>query len=75
MQENELKRLLLTENKDFQEVYELHRKHEEELENIRRKPYLTESDKLREKELKKIKLKLKDKMYHMMAKHKKSFSK
>jgi len=75
MQENELKKLLLKENKDFQEVYALHQKHEEELKKFRRKSYLTESEILQEKELKKKKLMLKDKMYQIMTEYKKSFSK
>lgn len=72
MQEKELKELLLKESEEFREANRLHQEYEKKLEKFRNKSFLTEEEKLKEKELKKKKLALKDKMYYLMTKYKNS---
>jgi len=72
MNEQELKEILLRENNDFRKVFEEHRTCELELEKIRLKSHVTEADALAERDLKKRKLALKDRMYRLMLEHKKS---
>lgn len=72
MDEKELKELLNKESKEFRKVYELHQKCENELGKFSKKGFLTEAEKLAEKELKKKKLILKDKMYRMMTEYRKT---
>ena len=72
MDEKELKELLTKESEEFRKVCELHQKYEKELEKISKKGFLTEDEKLGEKELKKKKLILKDKMYIMMTEFRKT---
>jgi len=72
MREEELKKLLLKENEEFRKANKLHQQYEKKLEKLKAKSYLTESEKQEEKELKKKKLILKDKMYFLMSEYKKS---
>lgn len=72
MEEKEIKELLLRDNDDFRNAFELHQKHEKKLEKLNAKNFLTEEEKLEEKELKKKKLALKDRMYFIMTEYKKS---
>jgi len=72
MDEKTLKELLLRENEEFRKAYEEHQGYENSLEQIRNKPFLSEEETLQEKELKKKKLVLKDRMYLMMAEYRKS---
>ena len=67
MQEKELKDLLLKENDEFKKASKLHQQYEKKLEKLKAKSFLTEAEKQEEKELKKKKLILKDKMYVMMT--------
>jgi hypothetical protein len=69
MDENELKELLTRENPDFRLALEEHRTCETALEGLKAKPFLTETETIEEKELKKRKLALKDRMYQMMLAH------
>lgn len=69
MDENELKELLARENPDFRRALEEHRTCEASLEHLKVKPFLTEAERLEEKDLKKRKLALKDRMYQMMLAH------
>lgn len=69
MDENELKELLTRENPDFRLALEEHRTCEAALEGLKAKPFLTETETIEEKELKKRKLALKDRMYQMMLVH------
>ncbi len=71
MNEQELKSRLLEENEDFRRTYEDHQSLEREIEKLRGKPYPTEADSLDERDLKKKKLALKDRMYRMMADYRK----
>ncbi len=72
MDENQLKELLLSESPEFKKIYQKHQSCEKKLELFKSKSFLTEEEKLEEKELKKQKLSLKDKMYRLMAEYRKS---
>jgi uncharacterized protein YdcH (DUF465 family) len=72
MEEKEIKERLLEESKEFRNAFDKHMKLEKKLTKFQAKNYLTEEEKLEEKQLKKNKLLLKDKMYHMMTEYGKS---
>ena len=72
MNEHELKEILLRENGEFRKVFEDHRTCELELEKLRLKTHVTEADALAEREIKKRKLVLKDRMYQLMLEHEKA---
>lgn len=72
MEENELKEVMIKENEEFRKAYQKHRQCEKRLEEFKKKGFLTEEDKLKEKELKKKKLALKDKMYYLMTEYRRS---
>jgi len=72
MEEKKLRELLLRENKEFKNLYRQHQKYEKELEKLKGKSFLTDNEKLKEKELKKKKLALKDRMYYLMREYRKS---
>jgi uncharacterized protein YdcH (DUF465 family) len=72
MGEKELKELLVKEDEEFKEVYERHQQCEKELDQLEKKDFLTDLDRLKVRELKKKKLSLKDKMYVIMTNYKKS---
>ena len=72
MDEQELKERMLKENKEFRRLFEEHQSFDKKLERLKSKSILTEEEKLEEKELKKRKLALKDRMYWMMAEFRKS---
>ncbi|MEW5901013.1 MAG: hypothetical protein AB1715_06080 [Acidobacteriota bacterium] len=67
MEEEKLKDLMLRENADFKKLYLEHQAYEKKLEEFRSKAFLTEEEKLEEREIKKRKLALKDRMYLLMA--------
>ncbi len=66
MSEETVRKILLETNEEFKELFEQHQKLEHELENLLKKWYLTEEEKLKERTLKWQKLLLKDRMYHMI---------
>lgn len=72
MDEKELKEILLKENEEFRKAYQEHQWYENKLEEFKKKGFLSEEEKLKEKELKKKKLALKDKMYYLMTEYRKS---
>ena len=72
MREKELKERLLKENEEFRKANRLHQQYEKKLDKLKAKNFLTEAEKLQEKEMKKKKLALKDKMYYLMIEYKKS---
>lgn len=72
MDEQKLKEIMIVKDAEFKKLYEEHKKHEETLKILKCKPVLSEAERLEEKELKKIKLALKDRMYLMMAEYRKS---
>jgi uncharacterized protein YdcH (DUF465 family) len=69
MKEHELKELLSRENLEFRKALEDHRACEAELERIRLKSHPTDADALTERDLKKRKLALKDRMYRIMQEY------
>jgi hypothetical protein len=73
MKEEELKKLLLKENKEFKELYDKHQECEKKLKELQGKLYLSEKEKYKEKILKKEKLALKDKMYYILNQYKKNY--
>jgi uncharacterized protein YdcH (DUF465 family) len=72
MNEQELKEILLRENGEFRKALEDHQTCETELEKLRLKKHVTEADALLERDLKKRKLALKDRMYQIMLEHEKN---
>ena len=72
MDESLIKERLSQENEEFKAALEKHQEYEKQLAVLSRKSYLTDDEKMLEKELKKKKLALKDRMYVMMAKYRKS---
>jgi len=72
MDEKELKELMVRESPDFRKVYEDHQTCEKALEELQNKAVLNDKDTLLEKELKKKKLALKDRMYSMMSDYRKT---
>jgi uncharacterized protein YdcH (DUF465 family) len=69
MDEQELKELLLRENGEFRRAHDDHKACEKALDAIRGKSYLTPAEADAERELKKKKLALKDRMYRLMSDH------
>ncbi|OGD25797.1 MAG: hypothetical protein A2V57_00065 [Candidatus Aminicenantes bacterium RBG_19FT_COMBO_65_30] len=67
MDEKELKDLLLRENAEFRRAHDDHQVCEQALATIRGKAYLTPAEADEERELKKKKLALKDRMYRLMS--------
>lgn len=72
MDEAEIKKLLLKQSKEFKRLYDEHQSHEKRLEFLKAKGFLTEEEKLEEREVKKLKLALKDRMYRLMEQYRKS---
>jgi len=72
MEEKELKELLLKENEEFKKAFQEHQRLEKQLKRFKEKNFLTEEEKLQERELKKKKLALKDRMYFLMSEYRKS---
>lgn len=72
MEEKELKEIMLKESDEFRETYQEHQKYEKILEKLKKKGFLSDEEKLKEKEIKKKKLALKDKMYYLMSEFRKS---
>jgi hypothetical protein len=69
MDEQALKELLLRENAEFRRAHDDHQACEKALDAIRGKGRLSPADVDEERELKKKKLALKDRMYRLMADH------
>lgn len=69
MDEQALKELLLKENAEFRRAYGEHQACEKALEGLRGRGRLSPADADEERELKKKKLALKDRMYRLMADH------
>lgn len=66
MKEEKIKEILLQQDEDFKKIFLEHQQCERALSELWAKSFLSEEDKLREKQLKKKKLKLKDEMYRMI---------
>ncbi len=67
MDEQEVKELLLRENAEFRRAYEDHQACEKAIDAIRGKSQPSPADADEEREFKKKKLALKDRMYRLMA--------
>lgn len=72
MKEKEIKEMLLKKNNDFRKAVELHRECEKKLDDLKKKSWLSTKEEIQERELKKKKLSLKDKMYRMISEYKNS---
>jgi uncharacterized protein YdcH (DUF465 family) len=72
MDEKALKELMLRENADFRRLHKEHQACEKRLEELQGKSYLAEEERLEERELKKRKLAIKDRMYLLMADYRKA---
>ena len=72
MDENVIKARMLEENAEFKKLFKEHQKHEQRLVEFKGKPFLTDAERLEEKDLKKKKLALKDRMYLLMRDFEKS---
>jgi uncharacterized protein YdcH (DUF465 family) len=72
MDEAKIKAHLLEKDRDFRKAFDQHQKLKKKLSKFQAKNFLTEEDKVKEKQLKKKKLLLKDKMYFMMTEFRKS---
>jgi len=72
MEEKKMREILLKENKEFRGAFDQHQKLEKKLAKFQAKSYLSDDEKWEERQLKKEKLLLKDKMYYLMAEYKKS---
>jgi uncharacterized protein YdcH (DUF465 family) len=72
MNEKEIKRILIKKNQSFKKASELHKKCEQKLDDLKKKPWLSNEEEIQERELKKRKLSLKDQMYRMISDYKKS---
>ena len=67
MDEQALKEILLRENAEFRRAHEDHQACEKALEGIRGRGFPTPADEDAEREIKKKKLALKDRMYRLMS--------
>ncbi len=72
MKEKELKELLLKNDEVFRKAHKQHKQLEKKLEKLKQKDFLTEVENMEEKEMKKKKLFLKDKMYYLMTEYRKA---
>ena len=72
MDEKELKERLSREDPEFKKVLDLHRQCEQRLQELGDKSYMTDEEEREQKELKKRKLVLKDRMYFWMTRYQKS---
>jgi uncharacterized protein YdcH (DUF465 family) len=69
MDEQAIKELLLRDNAEFRRAHDDHQACETALDALRVKSHLSPADADEERELKKLKLALKDRMYRLMAEH------
>jgi uncharacterized protein YdcH (DUF465 family) len=72
MDEQGLKELMILRDEEFKKLHEEHRNQEEKLKIYEAKAHLSEAETIEEREIKKTKLALKDRMYRMMAEYRKS---
>lgn len=72
MDEQRIKERLIVSNPDFRRLHEEHHRHELSLVELSGKPFLTQDEMIQERELKKLKLALKDKMALMISEFGKS---
>ena len=70
----EAKDHLMANNEEFFRLAKEHSDYEEQLEQMARRPYLTDEEQVKEKTLKKRKLSLKDRMEQIIQQYKKEAS-
>jgi uncharacterized protein YdcH (DUF465 family) len=66
---HQLRELLLQSDEEFRELALKHHELDDRLHELSSRPYLSESEQLEEVQLKKRKLQLKDKMEHILRRH------
>jgi len=71
MRFEEIKEILLRQDEEFQRLANEHKRYDEELRDLSGRKFLTPNDQLREVELKKKKLQLKDRMLEIAAEYRK----
>jgi len=69
MTSDEIRQSLLAQDAEFRRLAEEHSRCESQLERIKDGPYLSSEDLVQESVLKKLKLRLKDQMEMMVARH------
>jgi uncharacterized protein len=74
MKEEEIKEHLMSDNAEFRRLSEEHSQYEGKLNDLLRRHYMTEQDRLEEIQLKKKKLHLKDQMNSMISKFRSELS-
>ncbi len=72
MRFEEIKEILLRQDEEFQRLADEHKRHDDELRDLSGRKFLTPHDQLREVELKKKKLQLKDRMLEIAAEYRKN---
>jgi uncharacterized protein YdcH (DUF465 family) len=72
MDEDQIRARLMETDQKFRKAFDQHQKLEKKLSKFQAKNFMTEEEKVKEKQLKKKKLLLKDEMYFMMTEFKKS---
>ncbi|MBN2382596.1 YdcH family protein [bacterium] len=66
MNEVVLKQRLMDENPEFARLVQRHQQYDHELQNLVNQPYLSPEEQMKETQLKKMKLRLKDEMARIM---------
>ena len=66
--DDKLREIVRSENPDFKELEKKHQEYEKQLEELGQMPFLTTDLQLKEKEIKKLKLKTKDEMERILEK-------
>ena len=69
MKDEKIKIAIREENTEFTRLEEKHRQYDEKIQELSSHAFLTEDEKLEEKRIKKLKLKLKDQMNEIMLKY------
>ena len=72
MREEEIREILLKENESFKELFEEHQKLEKRLNELLNKWYLTAEEQEEERQIKKRKLMIKDRMYAIIAEYRRN---
>ncbi|MBN2332842.1 MAG: DUF465 domain-containing protein [Deltaproteobacteria bacterium] len=69
LSDEQLVETLCRQSEDFNQTFQEHRKYDQQLQVFVNKPYLTPEEELEEAQLKKLKLKAKDKLFRLMAEY------
>lgn len=70
----DLRNTLMASNAEFQRLAEQHSQCDSQLEQLHKQPYLSSEDLILEVTLKKIKLRIKDQMEQLVARHRRDVS-